>query len=529
MLIKIKKYFNINKKQIIFYVFLSIFFIQPVQAIGSIDPASSITLCSQTKPCPTDHYCDVTCKGKKELNSFCKSANECLSNKCEENYCVDSTPKPTAGTTETKKPYEAVAPKLQIDIPTIQPFTVAGIKKDEAGNVELPFVGQYISGLYLWVLSIAGLVCATLIIIGGFIYVTSGGSADTITKAKEQITHALLGLGLLLLSYTILFLINPSLVKFENLKLKIIERYELESLSAADYSSITGSNKLPKGEILKKSIQASKDAGLDSPCYLAAIIGTESGGDPGIIGHDEINGKIGRAAFFASGKKYSGATFTPGDTSVRNDDGGKSSVGRTAPDYGLDWRFSHGLGLGQITLFGTKNYYCNGQRGITLNNHCFNIPELFTTEGGLLSMASLFKLNLAAAKKKGWTGEDIARAAFWGYAAGNSKIPSSDYGHGNLLANLPNGKLKPGGTKWGPYLACKQAGLPQSFVPANPEGTSTEIQQVQTVSTPMCCFYTDGTKNNITNASQCLIGSPKPFSNPFPVVTVQYSSIGACK
>lgn len=231
LMFKIKKY-KLNKTFIFSYIFINLFFILvftiPASAVF-LDPAASAYICNNTdKLCPTNQYCDTTCKEKKTATEFCNSSTECISNQCIKNYCIDTTKTtPTAASTK-EDPWKATVPNLQIEIPTIQPFTGAGVTKDASGNILLPFFGQYVSGLYIWALSAAGLVCVALIIIGGFMYITSSGSADKITSAKEQITHALLGLGLLLLTYTILYLINPNLVQFSYLKLTVIERNPMD-------------------------------------------------------------------------------------------------------------------------------------------------------------------------------------------------------------------------------------------------------------------------------------------------------------
>lgn len=76
-------------------------------------------------------------------------------------------------------------------------------------SVESP--GQYISGLYTFGLSIAGILAVGMIVAGGFIYMTAAGNASKIDKAKDFISGALLGLLLLLASWLILQTIDPNL------------------------------------------------------------------------------------------------------------------------------------------------------------------------------------------------------------------------------------------------------------------------------------------------------------------------------
>lgn len=136
---------------------------------------------------------------------------------------------------EDKIKFQAVAPALEISIPTLKPFTTSGIKQpDEFGYIYIPFLGQYIVGIFRWALLVAGVVAVILMMAGGFLYMTAGGNKQRVDQGKERILHALWGLLLLLGSYTILYIINPGLVEFRSLKIKVIERINLEDLVLPD-------------------------------------------------------------------------------------------------------------------------------------------------------------------------------------------------------------------------------------------------------------------------------------------------------
>ncbi|MDB5186547.1 MAG: hypothetical protein JWM07_19 [Candidatus Saccharibacteria bacterium] len=53
--------------------------------------------------------------------------------------------------------------------------------------------------VYLW----AGIVCVIVIIIAGFIYVTSNGNAANIKKGKDAIMGAVIGLVVVIMAFTI--------------------------------------------------------------------------------------------------------------------------------------------------------------------------------------------------------------------------------------------------------------------------------------------------------------------------------------
>ncbi|MDO8582296.1 MAG: pilin [bacterium] len=83
---------------------------------------------------------------------------------------------------------------------------------------------QYIAGVYNFGLMVAGFLAMVMIMIGGFMYIAAGGNQTIIGKAKERIFNAIIGLVILLLSYTILYTINPDLVNQEKSKATLGEK-----------------------------------------------------------------------------------------------------------------------------------------------------------------------------------------------------------------------------------------------------------------------------------------------------------------
>ncbi|HBX15799.1 MAG TPA: hypothetical protein DEF57_00645, partial [Candidatus Magasanikbacteria bacterium] len=147
------------------------------------------------------------CMPKFEIGKKCYKNEQCLSNYCDtgqggEKKCME----PDTGEGYLK--FTPTSPKLEVDIPTLQPFTTVGMEKPDAeGNIYIPFIGQYIVGIYKWMLLVAGIIATIMIILGGFTYLTSGGDATRAGAGKERITSAIFGLILLLGSYMILYLI----------------------------------------------------------------------------------------------------------------------------------------------------------------------------------------------------------------------------------------------------------------------------------------------------------------------------------
>ena len=72
---------------------------------------------------------------------------------------------------------------------------------------------EYLEAVYKFGIAIVAILAVVMIGVGGFMYiVTSAGNAGKLADAKSIITSALVGLVMALLSWLILFVINPDLV-----------------------------------------------------------------------------------------------------------------------------------------------------------------------------------------------------------------------------------------------------------------------------------------------------------------------------
>lgn len=75
-------------------------------------------------------------------------------------------------------------------------------------------LAELVKYLYLWAMRFVGIAAVIMVAVGGVRYVLAGGNPGKEGDAKDQITHALLGILVVLGSYLILSTINPSLVNF---------------------------------------------------------------------------------------------------------------------------------------------------------------------------------------------------------------------------------------------------------------------------------------------------------------------------
>ena len=85
--------------------------------------------------------------------------------------------------------------------------------EDLSKNVTLK---EYLTWAFRFALALAGFLAVMMIVIGGVEYIISGANEASRSGAKKRISNAISGLVLALVSYLVLYTINPSLVDFEN-------------------------------------------------------------------------------------------------------------------------------------------------------------------------------------------------------------------------------------------------------------------------------------------------------------------------
>lgn len=120
---------------------------------------------------------------------------------------------------------EIQRPNIEIPIPGFIGFSEVEV---EDGTISLPWIGEYFLAIFNWLMAIVAGVATTMIMIGGFIYLTAAGNATRAGNGKTIIINAVIGLLLAFGSYLILYTINPELVTFKNIRLSIIERSEID-------------------------------------------------------------------------------------------------------------------------------------------------------------------------------------------------------------------------------------------------------------------------------------------------------------
>lgn len=123
---------------------------------------------------------------------------------------------------------------------------VIGTLKEESGAsgagqyLSIPFLGEYLAATFRLAVVSASILAVIFIIIGGFVWTTSAGSAQRIDSAKTMITRAITGLIIAASSYIILFTINPNLVQFKSLKILLIPGKDLDAEYVAASNAASG-------------------------------------------------------------------------------------------------------------------------------------------------------------------------------------------------------------------------------------------------------------------------------------------------
>ena len=146
---------------------------------------------------------------------ICSNAQTC----CNPPYNTPTVPPAPNSGTPVANP---IVPKLQVSIPGV---SFSGIKETTTGNnriLTVPFIAEYIVGIFKYLIAIAGFLATIMVMISGIQWMVSGGNSKNIAAARDRIKKALLGLGLALASYTLLFLVNPVLVKPDALNIQSI-------------------------------------------------------------------------------------------------------------------------------------------------------------------------------------------------------------------------------------------------------------------------------------------------------------------
>ncbi len=95
-------------------------------------------------------------------------------------------------------------------------------------------IGDVLAGVYRFALGLVGIAALIMFVLGGVTYMTAADSQDRVKQGQTFMRNAVFGLALALLSYLILFTINPDIVQRLELDLVKIKEAKISIVTLQD-------------------------------------------------------------------------------------------------------------------------------------------------------------------------------------------------------------------------------------------------------------------------------------------------------
>lgn len=215
-------------KRLVVTLFFALLVLTPQDVFGctcyASDDGLPVSLSANAR-CREADLCNEASAEESATEGVCECSTSSETFSCTD-FCNSQTgysgsPPTTSSTTPT--PVKLLTPTLSIDIPGVT-FTDITSKKSAAGETTLSinYLGDYIAGVYKYLLGVSTLIAIVMLMIGGLQY-----SIFQEDKAKTRIKNAVTGLVLLLSTYLILTIVNPRLVLLGPIELTSIPVNEL--------------------------------------------------------------------------------------------------------------------------------------------------------------------------------------------------------------------------------------------------------------------------------------------------------------
>lgn len=188
------------------------------EALAWNDP--SITICCRSQDSNKNIVCaEETAKACGIKGGTVTGASDCSKCSTEETQAE-----------KDKKAEPLAPPVMQITIPGLTLSSqVPAVEEQGANYYYIPWLAQYIGAVYKFGVGAAAILAVIVIIMGGFIWTTAGGNQERVTAAKGYIIGALVGLIIALGSYTIIKIVNPSLIYLAPLRIQYVKYQALEN------------------------------------------------------------------------------------------------------------------------------------------------------------------------------------------------------------------------------------------------------------------------------------------------------------
>jgi hypothetical protein len=125
-------------------------------------------------------------------------------------------------------------PCLRFNIPTVKFTQITRTPDGGIERINVPFIGEYVNGIYTYALGAGLTVAAVIAVVGGFEWLVAGDSGR-VAKAKERIYNAVVSLVLLLFAYALLNTVDPALTKFSGLNVNVVRGQPFTEEQREDY------------------------------------------------------------------------------------------------------------------------------------------------------------------------------------------------------------------------------------------------------------------------------------------------------
>ncbi len=126
------------------------------------------------------------------------------------------------------EPLEELIPRMKIPIPQLEPFQKPTyVEEGGKGYIFIPWIAQYVSAMYKYALAIGSIIAVIAVMVGGILYLTSGGAPGRIDQGKNIIIGAITGLLIIIFSYIFLNTINPELVNLKAIRIQAVKQEAL--------------------------------------------------------------------------------------------------------------------------------------------------------------------------------------------------------------------------------------------------------------------------------------------------------------
>jgi lysophospholipase L1-like esterase len=193
-------------------------------------------------------------------------------------------------------------PLLEIRIPGLT-FSDVTSSTDEKGDTYfyIAWIPELITAVYKFSIAIFSIIAVIVIILQGFRIITSGGSSEGTSEGYKKIGHAVIGLFIAWGSFLILYTVNPKLVQFNPLSVKVINSIPIEGMEFDDKApGYDESDAATSEQAETPTITDLSDLDKIFTSYAACY-----GLDPGIL-KSIAKAESGLHPYSGTGKKYQG-------------------------------------------------------------------------------------------------------------------------------------------------------------------------------------------------------------------------------